>query len=76
LFSIIYQIRGRCAALTDKQVDDAIDQPVHPAETEYYDGEEKLGDRPQIFGVRHIAAKINRARTRRERREREGARPM
>ena len=35
-----------------------------------------LGTRPQISGVRHIAAKINRARTRRMRREREEARPM
>jgi hypothetical protein len=25
----------------DKQVDDAIDQPVHPAETEYYNGEDQ-----------------------------------
>ncbi|MBO7308648.1 MAG: hypothetical protein J6V38_03350 [Kiritimatiellae bacterium] len=41
MFSILYQIRGGCAALTDKQVDDAIDQPVHPTEAEYYDGEDQ-----------------------------------
>ena len=34
-----------------------------------------FGDRPQISGVRHIAANVVRARTRRERRERQEAGP-